>query len=175
LPSAGIELTVADPWGNITSLTSGSKPQYGEGGFEVLAPHATTYTLRFLDKSFEVQAQDGTTFVTFTEIEPPPEPEEPAPESLDEEDLLDKALEQLDRIIYALRLQRFGNIGSAAMKVDGTIILTLQAEGPDGEETYADMSYPPEDPRRLEILSHLGGLQPGESKPVPPWPDDLDD
>lgn len=63
------------------------------------------------------------------------------------------------------------SIGVATMEADGTIVLQLRAEGPgpvlgDGRLTY---------PRRHKdydmVLKHVGGLKPGESKPVPPWPD----
>jgi hypothetical protein len=79
-PRAGIEVTVSDPWGNASTVTSGSKAEYGPGGFEVLAPQLATYTLSFLGESFQVQMQDGASIVTFTEVAPPepePEPEPP--------------------------------------------------------------------------------------------------
>ena len=82
-PSAGITLTVTDPWGNAATVISGSKPDHGPGGFEVLAPHIALYTLAFLDARFEVQTHDGTTFVTFTQAETPPDeslPDEPLPD-----------------------------------------------------------------------------------------------
>jgi hypothetical protein len=62
------------------------------------------------------------------------------------------------------------SIGSAYMKDDGTIQLMLRAEG-DGAIGDAMFLYPPDHPEYAEILAHLGGLKPGESKPVPPWPD----
>jgi hypothetical protein len=84
LPRPGIDVTVADPWGNASTVISGSKPEHGAGGFEFLAPHVTTYTLTFLGETFHVQVREGTAFVTFTEIRrptPEPEPEpEPTPE-----------------------------------------------------------------------------------------------
>ncbi len=81
-PSAGIALTVTDPWGNATTVISGSKPDHDPvGGFEVLAPHVALYTLTFLDERFEVQTHHGTTFVTFTQVEEPPtQPPEKPPE-----------------------------------------------------------------------------------------------
>jgi hypothetical protein len=69
LPRAGIELTITDPWGNASTVTSGSKLEYGPGGFEALAAHLVTYTVTFLEETFEVQMQDGATRVTFTEGE----------------------------------------------------------------------------------------------------------
>jgi hypothetical protein len=83
-PRAGIQVTIADPWGNATTVISGSKPEHGPGGFEVVAPHQVEYTLAFLEQTFVVQMKDGSTFVTFSEPAPPePEPEpvpEPEPE-----------------------------------------------------------------------------------------------
>jgi hypothetical protein len=72
LPEAGIQLTVTDPWGNATTTVSGSKPEYGVGGFEVLAGQVTTYTVAFREETFEVQTHDGATIVTFAPVAPPP-------------------------------------------------------------------------------------------------------
>ena len=62
-------------------------------------------------------------------------------------------------------------IGVAEMKKDGTIILSLRAvSGPmmgDGM-----LVYPPSHPDYAEILEHLGGMKPGQTKPVRPWPDE---
>jgi hypothetical protein len=33
----------------------------------------------------------------------------------------------------------------------------------------SQLVYPPDDPQYEEIKHHLGGIKPGESKPVPPW------
>ena len=33
----------------------------------------------------------------------------------------------------------------------------------------AQLVYAPDDPQYEEIKHHLGGIKPGESKPVPPW------
>ena len=58
-----------------------------------------------------------------------------------------------------------GSIGNAVMSADGTIALTLKA--PDG--TQAALAYHPGDPQYARILSHIGGIHPGEHKPVPPF------
>jgi hypothetical protein len=63
------------------------------------------------------------------------------------------------------------SIGSAKMKDDGTIVLQLRAEGPGGMIGDSLVVYKPDDPKYGEILEHLGGLEPGEEKPVPPWPE----
>ncbi len=63
------------------------------------------------------------------------------------------------------------SIGSATMKDDGTIVLQLRAEGPGGIRGDALFSYKKGDKRYDKVLEHLGGLKPGQNKPVPPWPD----
>ena len=77
LPDAGIDLQITDPWGNSVTVASGSKPEHGFGGFEVLAPHIATYTLSFLNHSFKVEMRGQSVFVTFTETEAPPPIEPP--------------------------------------------------------------------------------------------------
>jgi len=64
------------------------------------------------------------------------------------------------------------SIGSASMGEDGTIVLQLRAEGPGGALGDALLTYPQDHPQYQQILDHLGGLKPGESKPVPPWPEE---
>ena len=60
-------------------------------------------------------------------------------------------------------------IGTARMLADGTILLDLVARG-NGASGDARLTYPPGDPQYQAILRHLGGLQPGEIKPVRPFP-----
>ncbi len=62
------------------------------------------------------------------------------------------------------------SIGVATMTPDSTIIVDLRAEGSGGMVGHARFVYPPDHPRYQQTLKHLGGLRPGESKPVPPWP-----
>jgi hypothetical protein len=62
------------------------------------------------------------------------------------------------------------SIGTATMTDDGTIILDLRAEGPEGAVGYARLVYPPTHAQYAEVLKRLGGLRPGETKQVPPWP-----
>jgi hypothetical protein len=62
-------------------------------------------------------------------------------------------------------------IGIATMREDGTIVLQLRAEDDQGVRMGdASFQYPPTHPRYKEILDHIEGLRPGESKPVPAWP-----
>jgi hypothetical protein len=63
-------------------------------------------------------------------------------------------------------------MGTATMQEDGTIILNLRAEGSGGTVGEARMVYRKGDKRYSEVLKHLGGLEPGQSKTVPPWPDE---
>ena len=60
-------------------------------------------------------------------------------------------------------------IGTATMLQDGTIVLDLRAEGPDGQVGHGRLLYRPTHPDHAAVLRHLGGLRPGEQKPVPPW------
>ena len=62
-------------------------------------------------------------------------------------------------------------IGMATMQPDKTVILDLRAEGNKGMVGHGRLTYPPSHPQYRKILDHLGGLTPGESKPVKPWPD----
>jgi hypothetical protein len=61
-------------------------------------------------------------------------------------------------------------IGVARMRPDGTLELDLR--GPGGAE--ARTVYPPSHAEYNQVLAHLGGMKPGEEKPVPPWPDPWD-
>ncbi len=63
------------------------------------------------------------------------------------------------------------SIGTAVMDPDGTLRLHLRAEGPEATLGDALFIYPPDHPHYREILDHLGGMKPGEEKPVPPWPE----
>lgn len=62
------------------------------------------------------------------------------------------------------------SIGSATMEPDGTIILQLRAGGGGGPVGDGRFAYPPSHAQYQMILRHLGGLRPGETRPVPPFP-----
>jgi len=62
-------------------------------------------------------------------------------------------------------------IGTATMAPDGTITLWLRADLPGGGHAHGTLVYPPDHPQYQAILDHIGGLKPGETKPVLPWPD----
>ncbi len=58
-----------------------------------------------------------------------------------------------------------GSIGTASMAPDGTITLNIRASGAfDGA-----LAYKKGDPNYARMLSHIGGLAPGEKKPLPPF------
>ncbi len=58
-----------------------------------------------------------------------------------------------------------GSIGMAVMAPDGTITLSLHSQ--DG--AMGAFAYHKNDPQYARILSHIGGIRPGEHKPVPPF------
>ncbi len=62
-------------------------------------------------------------------------------------------------------------IGEAWMREDGTIVLNLRAESATGIIGHSQKTYAATHPKYCDILTHLGGLQPGERKLVPPWSD----
>ena len=57
-----------------------------------------------------------------------------------------------------------GSIGTAVMSADGTI--TLNFTGPI---MHGVLAYRRDNPQYARILSLIGGIQPGQKKPVPPW------
>jgi hypothetical protein len=63
------------------------------------------------------------------------------------------------------------SIGAASMEPDGTILLQLRASDGAGALGDALLRYPPSDPEYKAILKHLGGLEPGQHKPVKPFPE----
>jgi hypothetical protein len=56
-----------------------------------------------------------------------------------------------------------GIIGTAVMGEDGTITLNIRSTS--GAMTV--LAYKKDDPQYRRIYSHLGGIRPGEHKPVP--------
>src|ERR1044072_3503790 len=51
------------------------------------------------------------------------------------------------------------SIGVATLNDDGIIVLRLRAQSPNGAIGEALLTYPPEHPRHLDILSHIGPIQ----------------
>jgi hypothetical protein len=62
-----------------------------------------------------------------------------------------------------------GGIGIATMWDDRTIVLVLSAGAP-GLIGAARLIYPLGHSQYQALLHHVGGLRPGEVKPVAPWP-----
>jgi hypothetical protein len=60
-----------------------------------------------------------------------------------------------------------GSIGTALMNADGTI--TLNIRNVPGGPLDGVLAAKPGDPNYARILSHVGGMSPGEKKSVPPW------
>lgn len=64
------------------------------------------------------------------------------------------------------------SIGTVTMRHDRSLELMLRAESPDmlvlGD---AAIVYSPRSPGYDEVVAHVGGLVPGETKTVPPFGD----
>src|SRR6476660_8231355 len=62
------------------------------------------------------------------------------------------------------------SIGMARMLADGTIMVGVPGPG-SGERAEAVLMLKPGDTQYKPLLDHVGGLKPGETKSIPPWPD----
>jgi hypothetical protein len=60
--------------------------------------------------------------------------------------------------------------GTAVMQEDGALSLHLRLTS-DGKEIDDTLTYKTTDRGYDNVLRHLGGLNPGESKPFSPWRD----
>lgn len=63
------------------------------------------------------------------------------------------------------------SVGSATMDKDRTLRLMLRTETADGMVGEMTMVVPPDDPRYAGYVAHLGGMKPGDAKPIPPFPE----
>jgi len=70
----------------------------------------------------------------------------------------------------APRCQDVASIGVATMAADGTITLRITSL-PPGPVAHGNFTYAPSHAQYEEIKRHIGGITPGEQKPVPPWCD----
>lgn len=61
-------------------------------------------------------------------------------------------------------------IGVATREADGTIVLTLRAEGPGGIVGDGQLRYPPDHKDYAMIARHVGPIPPGGSVFVKPFP-----
>jgi len=62
-------------------------------------------------------------------------------------------------------------IGTATMREDESIELRLYSTS-NGTDAHFYQILHKGDALYDEVIAHVGGLKPGESKLVPPWPDD---
>ncbi len=63
-------VTIVAPTGAQATVTSGSKPEWGPGGFEIYARTPGDYTIRFLDQSFTIPVQSQFTKIRFRKTGP---------------------------------------------------------------------------------------------------------
>jgi len=63
LEAAGIPITVTDPHGNQTTVTSGNATHYGEGGFETIALEDGHFIVSIQEQRIEVDVQGETVFI----------------------------------------------------------------------------------------------------------------
>jgi hypothetical protein len=75
---ANVPITITKPYGHRENLVSGSKPEFGVGGFETYAQEPGVYRVEFLDQRFDLTLSGRFTKVTFA---PPGAPAQPAPAS----------------------------------------------------------------------------------------------
>jgi hypothetical protein len=73
-----------------------------------------------------------------------------------------------DRNSQPIPCNDIDSVGRAKMSADGTITLQLRSLWPD-PVAESELVFAPDDPQYEEIKHHLGGIKPGESKPVPPF------
>ena len=59
-------------------------------------------------------------------------------------------------------------IGTAKVETDGTVLLSLNADGPEFHG-HASIAYAPSNEKYSEIILHLGAMKPGEIGVVLPW------
>jgi len=68
----------------------------------------------------------------------------------------------------AVPCESVASIGVATMADDGVITLRIRSL-PPGPIAEGEFRYAPGDARYADIVRHLGGIMPGETKPVRPW------
>src|SRR5258705_5508911 len=62
------------------------------------------------------------------------------------------------------------SVGVATMLENGTILVGIRGPATDGP-LQAVLMVEPGDTNYQQIIDHLSGLKPGETKSIPPWPD----
>jgi len=78
------------------------------------------------------------------------------------------AAAQFKKDLPAIPCEEVESIGTAEMSADGTITLRLQSLSPN-PIAEGVLTYAPDDPQYEDVKNHLGGIAPGEFKPVKPW------
>ena len=61
------------------------------------------------------------------------------------------------------------SIGTATMLKDGTVIYYQRFKTNDAGEQLIPARFPPGSPGYQDAIQHIGGIKPGESKPIPPY------
>ncbi len=65
--------------------------------------------------------------------------------------------------------EEFGWIGIATIDTEGTITIQLRSQEEDGTIAHGYFSYPKDHEDYQDIKQHVGKLEVGEEKPIPPW------
>jgi hypothetical protein len=78
------------------------------------------------------------------------------------------AVAATDKSSQPIPCEAIHSVGRAKMSADGTITLQLRSLWPD-PIAESQLVFAPDDPQYSDIKRHLGGIAPGETKPVPPW------
>jgi hypothetical protein len=61
------------------------------------------------------------------------------------------------------------SVGVASMRADGTLEMQLRTVAADGTIGESMLLVGPKDPRHAQMVKHLGGIKPGQGKPIPPF------
>jgi lysozyme len=65
-PVPGVTLVVTNPWGHSETVVTGSKPEWGQGGFELYAaPPGEAFSLFVEGHTYQIQTHEGLTLVRF--------------------------------------------------------------------------------------------------------------
>ena len=62
------------------------------------------------------------------------------------------------------------SVGNAFMKPDGTLEMTFRTVARSGAIGEAFKVLAPGDEQYASMVAHLGGIQPGEGRAIPPFP-----
>jgi D-lyxose ketol-isomerase len=62
------------------------------------------------------------------------------------------------------------SVGVGRMNKDGTLVLQLRTVADDGTIGEMTLVVPPDDERYEAYVAHLAPIQPGQAKPIPPFP-----